>query len=1186
MKKQVFYLLAVAAMVAASCKGVVEEIAPQEPESKLVQRDFSAVVTKTALSGNQVVWQSGDEISVFAGGTAATGGSEYALKDYDSGNPSSNATFTGSIAEATDYYAVYPYLADNAYNGNATLTATVPVEQVITFGSFAPGAAVVVGKADVNYTFPFQNAVALLKVKLGTGMDGASRIEVSGNNNELIAGAFKATYSGGSFTFTDADSGTSKTVTLNIEDGTFQTDQDYYIAIRPTEFTKGLTAKVYFPQEGGAPDKVAVKTSEAAVTINAGQILTLGTFTGSSVWAPSLGYGDNETFTLGDKKYVSFNYGDSKVFPVANVDHIDVTGLAAGWSASFDSATSKVTVTAPAASPAGSYPPGPLGLKLVSSEGNEATPALNVRLYGIGSVEELKMADHIMQAESGFTVPTGTPAGTIDNYLVTNADNVQELFLTADLTLATSDLRSNAIAMHHNDYPINGNGRTVTYDDVTVTAWPSGFVQNLMNDVHDLNFTGSITNSASSVQIGALAARAYNPAVSEIKVTNVTSDVDITWDGSASDSQIGGLVGYMATGNKSITFKNCSVGGTIEMNGEVLNAGGIIGRGEGTGTDASAYTTFEDCTFTGNIVYRPDATQGRKTRIGGIVGNSERQLKVVNTTSNGRIDVYLNNKVFGKNSSWSAIGGFFGRSAAQATVTPAVYMDFYLDNCSTSTDIYVWGTNASEWTDAFQIRGYGLCKRSGPDASGNIAVTGGAAIHFDYYAGPEISASTTTSFAYGTTTNIPVTTGDLSEWTVSAVTPTGWSADVSHIKDASPYVAVTAPSQAAIQAGTAVGAGEISFTLTHESIGSCSASGTAPAVRLYGINSKDEFNAFKSAYGANNSNDITTPHYNDNYDDYLMDGVITLNTDLTITTSDLYSSYYVIKWLYDPLEGNCKTITFDNVASSGAVCGFFQGIKNNVSNLNFAGKMTVTNTAVQAAALASRGGYAFVGTSTGTTTVTNVNSSLQIVYSPTAQNGKAYIGGLVGCGGYVASVKQQFINCTVSGTIENNSYSPFALGGFVASSGQSGAKTVVDLNNCTFSGSIVYRYSTNSNGSRIGGFVGDDGRQTILNGCTFDGTISVYLNNSSLASNNYGIGGFVGRTTAPAADPHVMLCHIDNCTYSGTITAYDANSTQWIGTCIGSDVGYAVTTVDGVQVNSNISNYNFPATSVLTAASE
>ena len=174
---------------------------------------------------------------------------------------------------------------------------------------------------------------------------------------------------------------------------------------------------------------------------------------------------------------------------------------------------------------------------------------------------------------------------------------------------------------------------------------------------------------------------------------------------------------------------------SASLNGEVLSAGGILGQGEKRGTVSTAYTTFNGCTYTGQITYTPDATQGRNTRIGGIVGNSERQLKVINTISAGRIDVYLDNKIFGTNGA-QAIGGFFGRSAKQATVDPPVYMDFYLDNCSTSTNIYVWGTNASEWKNAFQIRGYGLCTRSGPDASGNIAVTGGASIHYDFYVAP------------------------------------------------------------------------------------------------------------------------------------------------------------------------------------------------------------------------------------------------------------------------------------------------------------------------------------------------------------------------------------------------------------------------------------------------------------------
>ncbi|MBR0299863.1 MAG: hypothetical protein IJQ93_06075 [Bacteroidales bacterium] len=1114
MKKHVFIgLLAIAAMAAACTK--IEAPAPVESEG-LVQRDFSALVTKTALSGNSVVWQDDDEISVFAGGTAnAAGGAEYELKS----SSGSSATFTGSVAEATEYYAVYPYSASNAYDGTATLTASVPVEQVITSGSFAPGAAVVVGRSGLDYTFPFQNAVALLKVTLDDSMSGASKIEVSGNNGEAIAGAFTAAYSGSAFSFADAASGTSTTVSLVYEGGSFVGGQPYYIAIRPQSFSKGLTAKVYFPQGGGDPDKIAVKTSEAAVTINAGQILPLGTFTGTNVWAPSLGYGDNEIFTLGDNKYVSFNYGDSKVFPVANVSSIDLTGIASGWSASFDSSTSKLTVTAPAASPAGSYPPGPLGLKLVSSEGNEATPALNVRLYGIGSVAELQAADHIMQDGA---------SGDISDYTVTTA-GVQELFLTADLTLATSDLRSNAIALHHNDYPINGNGRTVTFDNVTVGAWPTGFIQNMLHDVHDLNLSGAITSTYISATttnrplIGALAARAMT---NDVVVTNVTSDVDITYAATSSPAFIGGLVGYMATGNKSITFKECTVSGDIVCNAEVTAIGGIIAQGETKGTDANAWTTFEDCLWEGTLTYRPDATltntTDRRTRIGGIVGNSERQLKAIRTYSRGRIDVYLDNKIFGSSSHDRAVGGWFGRSAAASS---GYYMAFYVDDVRSSTHTYVHGVNANEVKDCFQIRGYGLCSRTYPEGATNtnIILEGSPSIHFEDYAGPEINgAGSTVSFAYGTAQDIQVTTDDLTDWTVTPVAPTGWTVDAAHIKDASPYITVTPPTQAAIQAGTAVGTGGITFNVSDGTNSYTPTAGSGVSVRLYGINSAEEFNTFYSTYGQSSDYSSSTHDTRStNCALYLVNDEITLNADIVAAS---VSNYY-IKHLEHNINGNGKSLTM-TVSGSAWPVGFCQNTYGDLKIYDLVLKGTVTWTYLETSTT-SGVASAFVVRPRGGLEFENVSSEVDILWNRTtdaATDALHSIGGLVAEIGAETSYPNtpvSFKDCNVLGTITQKCWG-FCVGGFIGHVAGNTKATVIDISfdHCTFGGTIDWRTNRayTEAGSkaygRIGSFLGATdavSHNVYVKGCTVLSGATIHVEGGAQE-----VGGFMGRINAVA----------------------------------------------------------------------
>ena len=1173
MKKSYILLCALAALAAASCTEK-EKLAPAFTGEK-VTREFSTVLTKTTLhtDGATVYWEDTDAISIFDG----TSNNKFDIKDYTS--PSYSATFSGEVdAGATSFYAVYPYAAGNALAGS-TLTAEVPAAQTLKADSFQSGAAVAVAYT-TGSSLAFHQATAILGITLDSDMDNVESIEFYGNNNEYVAGAVDVAMNTSNGAITSVTPGTgSKKVTLT---GTFAAGETYYLSFIPQTFSNGVTVLVNF--DG---DKTGIVTSNNSLATVAGMSYPIANFTRISL--PKISLLD---------KY-SFNYdggSDQNLVPEssANIASITVDSAPAGWEIAWN--TNLFDVTPPTQAeiqenPQTVDPEGVFELTLRSAAGHTRQVEIPVRLYGINSLDDLKA----LQDNNVMDTPANaTP------YLV-NAGGVEELTLNTDLTLVTNDLKSKAIALHHNAYPINGNGRTVTYDNVTVAAWPAGFVQNLQNNVHDINFAGSIKNTAASANVGALAARGYNISGDEIVITNVMSDVDITWTAASSNTYIGGLVGWMyyneknatdplSSSNKSITFTNCTVTGDITLNGELTSSGGIIGQGEKYGRVSTAWTTLDGCTYSGTLTYRPDATQNKTTRIGGLVGNSERQLKLKDCLVDGSIEVYLENKIFGKADHDRAIGGVVGRTVAQSgTYADPHCMAYRLSNVKTSANINVHGTNLSEVKDCFQIRAYGLCARTDLDGNPttyNVELIGGPKITFDNYAGPEINGvASPVSFSYGETKDLDVTTGDLSEWTVTAALE-GWTVNTDHITDGSPYITVTAPTQDAIKAGSAVGAGDIAFTATHATLGAAPTGGSGQAVRLYGINNKAEFDAFKTIYTPLNDTRVTS-----GFDDYLVDGKITLNTDLTINTSDLYvvggAGVYVIKFLYDPLEGNNRTITYD-INSAGSIVGFFQGVRNDVSNLNFAGTLKVTNKAVQVGALASRGGYAKVSTTKDPTVLTSVNSSTHIIYAPTAQDGQAMIGGLIGFTGQLAGGTQKINDCTVSGIIENQTYAPWAMGGIVGSTGTT-VDPLTDLNNCTFSGTINYSYSTNAKGSRVGGMIGENGRQATIDDCKFSGQINAYMNSSTLPDNNYGIGGVVGRTTnstTSGGKDYTMKCHITNYTYSGTITAYDAAATTRMGTCIGTDAGHPVTLVDGVRPLTTVTSYNFPGKTIQTASSD
>ena len=1151
MKKIYILLCAMAALAAASCTEKEEFI----PTGEMVTREFTTLLTKTTLADAKGVvhWEANDAISVFDGND----NNKFDIKNYT--GPS--ASFIGEVVDdATYFYAVYPYAEGNSLNGStSTLTAEVPAEQTLKAGSFQSGAAVAVAYTE-GTNLAFHQATAVLGITLADYMTNVDSIMFSGNKGEYVAGKFsiKMDTSDGTITSVDPGNGSKKVVLT----GTFKADQTYYLSFIPQEFSDGLTVTVFY-----GSGQTAVATSDKTFNTERGMIYPIANFVRVKLPVASVA------------AITSFKYGTAQDIPVTlhEVTNVTVDSFPEGWDVAWK--TGHFAVTPPTLAKIQETPQtvAPAGVikATISNDKYSGKLEVPVRLYGINSLDDLKaLQDDEVMDDAASAAP----------YLV-KAGEVNELTLNTDLTLQTTDLKSKAIALHHNAYPINGNGRTVTYDNVTVTQWPTGFVQNLQNDVHDINFTGSMKNTCTAtdnpVSVGALAARGVT---NDVVVTNVNSSVDIEYTASSCNAFIGGLVGYMATANKSITFDGCTVSGDIVCNTEVTALGGIIGRGEIEGTVSTAWTSFNDCEWKGSITYHPDATQGaQKTRIGGIIGNTERQLRAVNTHSNGIIDVYLDNKVFGSVKHDRAIGGWFGRSTASAA---GHYMAFYIDNVTSSTNINVHGCTAGEKAlTCFQIRGYALCSRTYPsgvtEEQKNIVLVGSPKITYDVYTAPEINGvSSPVSFSYGEKKNLDVTTGDLIDWTVTAALE-GWTVNTDHIADGTPYITVTAPTQDAIKAGSAVGAGDIAFTATHTTIGAAPAGGSGQAVRLYGINNKAEFNAFKAIYTPKNDTRISS-----GFDDYLVSGKITLNADLSITTSDLFvdgGPVYVIKFLYDPLEGNNRTITYD-VNSEATIVGFFQGVKNDVSNLNFAGTIKATNKAVQVGALASRGGYAKVSTTKDPTVLTNVNSSTHIIYAPTEQDGKAMIGGLIGFTGQLAGGTQIINDCTVSGIIENQTYAPWAMGGLVGSTGTT-VDPLTDLNNCTFSGTINYSYSTNAKGSRVGGMIGENGRQATIDDCKFSGQINAYMNSSTLPNNDYGIGGVVGRTTNSATG-YTMKCHITNYTYSGTITAYDAAATTRIGTCIGTDAGHPVTLVDGVRPLTTVTSYNFPGKTIQTASSD
>lgn len=214
-----FLFAAVATMGLAACSSdAAEDVVPPITDGALLATEFTVSLddTRTQLdaAAGKTVWCADDKISI--------NGAEFTMKELSSDNLT--ATFTGEVAEAEGYLAVYPYTEGVSVDvTNQTVSGVeVPATQALTDGSFAEGAAVAVGYTTGN-TIAFKNVVSVLKFQVA---EACSTVTIS--SDDYVAGTVTVAYNDGEPTYT-VENG-SNTLTLT---GNFVTGETYYAAILP-----------------------------------------------------------------------------------------------------------------------------------------------------------------------------------------------------------------------------------------------------------------------------------------------------------------------------------------------------------------------------------------------------------------------------------------------------------------------------------------------------------------------------------------------------------------------------------------------------------------------------------------------------------------------------------------------------------------------------------------------------------------------------------------------------------------------------------------------------------------------------------------------------------------------------------------------------------------------------------------
>lgn len=196
-------------------------------DNDYVALEFTAGSTKTILDGQNVLWQSGDAISIFDG---------YSNNEFTTANTGSNAVFKGHAHLNTMYYAVYPYSAENAFSGSK-FTVEIPLAQSAVADGFAPGSNVSVGKTETS-VLDMKNICGY--VKFGIRGSNVKSVSINSVGVEKLAGKFEVSYDKKDNPVCTAIEGSDRKVSLVPSESVF-TPGDYMFCLAATKLSSGVS---------------------------------------------------------------------------------------------------------------------------------------------------------------------------------------------------------------------------------------------------------------------------------------------------------------------------------------------------------------------------------------------------------------------------------------------------------------------------------------------------------------------------------------------------------------------------------------------------------------------------------------------------------------------------------------------------------------------------------------------------------------------------------------------------------------------------------------------------------------------------------------------------------------------------------------------------------------------------------
>ena len=257
--KKYFMIFAAAFMTFAACQ---EEMTPEINTNEDGIKDYpvemtfiasNEVGTKTAINGESITWESGDEIKVL---WSNTGSNKAIAAPY---NENLSAQFTTKVEEAEAYYAVHPYAASSSY-GDGDIVVKVPAAQ----GGAFENANIAVAKADSDNAFLFRHLVGMIEFTTDT----PGKVTISGAEGDVLTGTVTVTgFDENGYPVYSEDKVTDASSVIEID---VKASGTYYAAFLPSATLKCLSVKV----EGSEATEYALSANQLKMA--RGKVIELG----------------------------------------------------------------------------------------------------------------------------------------------------------------------------------------------------------------------------------------------------------------------------------------------------------------------------------------------------------------------------------------------------------------------------------------------------------------------------------------------------------------------------------------------------------------------------------------------------------------------------------------------------------------------------------------------------------------------------------------------------------------------------------------------------------------------------------------------------------------------------------------------------------------------------------------------